>query len=51
MNFDVEKVERWIGAEFYFTVVRDDGGKGEIQLNMKLLVEEYEDCIVWEASE
>ena len=48
MNFDVEKVEQWIGNEFYFALIRDDGVKGEIQLNMKLLVEKYEDCIVWE---
>lgn len=48
MNFDVTGLIDNIMNEFYFTVVRDDGVKGEIQLNMKLLVEEYEDCIVWE---
>lgn len=48
MNWEITSAERCIGDEYYFTVIREDGVKGEIQLNMRLLAEEYEDCIVWE---
>ena len=48
MNWANMQITRSIGDEYYFTVIREDGVKGEIQLNMRLLAEEYEDCIVWE---
>jgi hypothetical protein len=47
MRFDIE-LERQMGDEFYFTLTREDGVKGVIQLNMGLLMEESEDCIEWE---
>lgn len=48
MNYDILGVSNQIGEEFYFTVMREDGVKGEIQLNIKLLAEDYEQYIQWE---
>ena len=47
MDYDITGVSHQIGNEFYFIVVRDDGVKGEIQLNIKLLAEDYEQYIQW----
>tara|TARA_Y100000361_G_scaffold105247_1_gene94916 strand:+ start:231 stop:389 length:159 start_codon:yes stop_codon:yes gene_type:complete len=35
--------------EFYFTVVPKFGGRlGKLQINIRLLLQEFEDDIVWE---
>jgi len=48
MMFDIE-LERRIGDEFYFTLTRQDGVKGRVQLNMRLIVEKIiGDHIEWE---
>jgi len=36
-----------VGNEFYFRLERN-GEYGEIQINMRLLLQEFEDDIVWD---
>jgi len=35
-------------GEFYFTVKNNDGTVGKIQLNMELIINDFEDDIVWD---
>lgn len=49
MRYEIDELKRRIGNEFYFTLIREDGTKGEIQLNMRLIVEtDFDDHIEWE---
>jgi len=34
--------------EVYFTVVDEDGQVGKIQLNMRIIINDYSHCIHWE---
>lgn len=49
MRYDINSYHRRIGDEFYFTVVREDGVEGVIQINMRYVIEtDFEDHIEWE---
>jgi hypothetical protein len=41
----------WCGEEVYFTVVNEDGIVGKIQLNMRSIINDYTQYIVWEEKE
>ena len=48
MMFDIE-LERRIGDEFYFTLTREDGVRGTVQLNLRYIIEtDFYDDIEWE---
>lgn len=46
----IENID-WCGEEVYFTVISEDGTIGEVQLNMKSIIEEYSHYIEWEEEE
>ena len=47
--FDIEYKYRRIGDEFYFTLTREDGVRGTVQLNLRLIIEtDFDDHIEWE---
>lgn len=41
----------WCGNEVYFTVISEDGTAGKIQLNMRSIINDYTQYIVWEEEE